>query len=111
MSAWLPWPLQKIARFDDLADLLDGFPMQRAGAADGFESVELAGIVAAGDHHGAIGFQMHRRKIQQRRRHHADIGDLAAGIDQAFEQRVAQARRAQPAVAAQSDGAAALALQ
>ena len=27
-----------------LADFLDGFAMQRAGAAHGFESVELAGL-------------------------------------------------------------------
>ena len=54
---------------------------------------------------------MHGRKVEQRRGHYADIGDLAAGIEQAFEQRVAQAGRAQAAVAAQVDPLAALALQ
>ena len=67
--------------------------------------------MAAGDHDRAVGLQMDGGVIQQRRGDHADIGNLAAGVDQAFEQRVMQARRTQAAVAAQINPLAAAALQ
>src|SRR6185295_4470814 len=54
---------------------------------------------------------MHGRKVQQGSGHYADIGDLATGIDQAFEQRIAQTGRTQSAVAAERDRLSALALQ
>ena len=49
-----------------------------------------------------------RREIKQRRRDHADIGDLASDVDQPFEQRIAQAGRAETAIAAEIDLAPAL---
>ena len=36
--------------------------MQRTGAAHGLEAVKFAGIMAPGDHDGAVGLQMHAEK-------------------------------------------------
>ncbi len=101
----------EVAGIDQPADVLDGFAVEGAGAADGLESVELAGIVAAGDHHRAVGRQVHGREIEQGRRDHAEVGDFASGGHQAFDQRVAQTRRAEPAIAAKVDPPPAPALQ
>ncbi len=48
----------QIARFHHAAQILYSLAVDGGGAADGFKSVELGGIVAAGDHDGAVGFEM-----------------------------------------------------
>ena len=78
-------------------------PVQRARAAHGLESVVLGRIVAAGDHDRAVGLQVLRRIIQHRSGNHADVGDIAAGGQEAFDQRVAQARGTEPAIASDVD--------
>ena len=102
----------EIGALDDIEDILNRFAMQRAGAADALEAVVLGGIVAAGDHDGAVGIQFLRRVIKHRRGNHADIGDVATGGEQAFHQRVAQPRGAEAAIAPDIDvGAAAMPAQ
>ncbi len=64
--------------------------MNGRGAADGLESVELGGIVAAGDHHGAVGFEMELRIVEHGRGYHAEIGDVAAAGLEAAHQSIAQ---------------------
>ena len=76
-----------------------------------FESVIFGRIVAAGDHHGARGLQVEHRVIKQRCRRHADVSHLAAACHQALNQRIAQPRRAQPAVTPQVDIFSVLPLQ
>ena len=102
---------RKIARFHHAAELLYRLAVERGGAADGFESVELGGIVAAGDHDGAVGFEMEMRIVEHGRGDDAEIGDMAAAGLQAAHQRIAQARRTEARVAAQVDLAAGVALQ
>ena len=53
-----PGPGLEIARFNQLAHFLNRFAMQSAGAAHGLKTVELGRIVAARDHHRAVGLQM-----------------------------------------------------
>ena len=86
--------------------------MQRARAADAFEAVVLGRIVAAGDHDGAVRVQVLRRVIEHRRGDGADVGDVATGGQQALDERVAQARGTEPAIASDVDvGAAAVTAQ
>ncbi len=82
----------EVAGFDQTANFLNGVTMQRTGAAHGFEAIELAGIVAAGDHNGTVGFEVHRGEVQEWGGDHADVGYLAPGGSQALEQRIVQAR-------------------
>ena len=93
----------EIAALDHLENFLDRLAVQRACAADAFESVVFGRIVAAGDHDGAVGVQVLRRMIEHRRGDRADVGDVATGGQQSFEQRIAQARGAEPAIAADVD--------
>src|SRR5579862_2008411 len=57
----------EVTGIDQAAQILNRGAMQRTRAADGFEAVELAGIMAAGDHDGAIGLEVHSGKMQERR--------------------------------------------
>jgi hypothetical protein len=64
------------------------------------EAVELGRIVAAGDHHAAIGFQMDDRSNRAPAWAPRRIGDVAAaGFRPRFDQGIAQTRRAQAHVA------------
>ena len=54
----------EIVGFDQTKNFLNGFAVEGAGAADGFETVEFGGIVAAGDHDGSVGVEMHGGKIE-----------------------------------------------
>src|SRR5581483_1895986 len=93
----------KIVAFDDPADFLDRFAVQSAGATDALESVVFGRIVAARDHNRAMRVQVLRRMVEHGRGNGADIGDVAAYGTQAFDQRLAQPRRAETAVAAHVD--------
>ncbi len=85
------------------AHVLNRFAVQCARAADALESVVLGRIVAAGDHDGAVGVQVLRRVIEHRSGDRADVGDVAPGGQEAFDQRVAEARGAEAAIAADVD--------
>ncbi len=87
------------------------FAVNGGGAADGFESVELGGIVAAGDHHGAVGFEMELRIVEDGRGDDAEIGDMAAGGLEAAHQSIAQPGRTQARVAAKIDLGSGVALE
>ena len=52
-----PAPLSQIAGFDHAAQFLNGLAVDGGSAANGLEAVELGRIVAAGDHHAAVGLQ------------------------------------------------------
>ena len=93
----------EIAALDDVEDFLDGFAVQRARAADAFESVVLRRVVAAGDHDRAVGVQVLRRVIEHRSGDRADVGDVAPDGQQASDERIAQARGAEAAIAADVD--------
>ena len=93
----------EIRALDDVEHFLDRFAMQRARAANAFEAVVLGWIVAAGDHDGAVGIQVLRRVVEHGRGHGADVGDVASGGPQTFDQRIAQARGAEAAIAPDID--------
>ncbi len=109
-SSPLPSPLSRSPVVDHAADLLDRRAVNRGSAAHRLEAVELARIVAARDHHGAIGLQVEDRIVEHRGGHHAQIDDIAAARLQPAHQRVAQARRAQAGIATQADSLALVAL-
>ena len=98
----------QVARLDRAANLLNGFPMNRRGPAHHLEAVKLRRIVAAGNHHPAVGAQMKYRVVEHRRGRHPEVGHVATAGHQAAQQHVAQARRAQPRIAAQIDVPAAV---
>src|SRR4051812_39672043 len=85
--------------------------MDGATAENGLEAVVFGRIVAARDHDCSGCLQVLGRVVEQRRRHGADIGDVASGGEQALEERVMQAIRTEPAVAAEIDVAAAVFLK
>ncbi len=102
----------EIRVLDDVEHFLDGFAMQRARSANAFEAVVLRRIVAAGDHDGAVRIQVLRRVVKHGRGHGADVGDVASGGQETFDQRIAQARGTEAAIAPDIDiGAAALTAQ
>src|ERR1700730_17153126 len=78
--------LDKIAAFDDAPQFLDLVTVNGRSAGDYFESVVLGRIVAAGDHHGSIGFSVEDRVIKQRRRNYAYVGNIASGCDEAVNE-------------------------
>ena len=80
----------EIARLDGPTHTLNRLAMNGALAAHGFETVVVGRIVAAGDHHGAVGLQVPGRMIQHRRWDHANVRDIASGCPEALHQRVAQ---------------------
>src|SRR5580700_8307205 len=73
--------------------------MQGARAANALESVVLGGVVAAGDHHGAVGLQVLRRMVDHRGGDGADVGDVGSDGPETLDQRVAKARGAEAAIA------------
>ncbi|MCY1410408.1 hypothetical protein D9M71_257770 [compost metagenome] len=56
--------------------------------------------MAAGEHHAGFALEDVGRVVKHRGRHHADVGDLAAAIQQALDQLLHQFRTGQAAVAA-----------
>ncbi len=96
-----PFAAIQVARLHHAPQLLNGFTVKGGGAAHGFEAIELGGIVAARDHHGAIGFEMKDGIVEHRRGDHAQIGNMAAAGFEAADQRIPQARRAETRIAAQ----------
>jgi len=76
-----------------------------------FEAVEFGWIVAAGDHHAAIGFRVHGGVVEQGGGLDANIGDVTAAGLEAEHQGIAQAGRAEPRVAGQREMRTAMAPQ
>ena len=101
----------QIAAVDHPADFLYGRAMDCGGAAHGFETVELAGIVTAGNHHGAVGLQMEDRIVEHGGGHHAYIDHVAAAGLQPAHQRITQTGRAQTGVASKANPFTLMALQ
>src|SRR5262249_13554206 len=103
-----PGAADEVARLVAAANRLDLLAVDGGPAAHDLEAVVGRRVVAAGDLDAAVEIEAERRVVEDGGRHHADVGDLGAGGDQALEERVVEARRRQPAVAAA--GGAALAL-
>ncbi|MNF64206.1 hypothetical protein D3C84_459300 [compost metagenome] len=59
--------------------------------------------MAAGEHHAGLAGQHVGRVVERRGRHHADVGDLAAAVQQTLDQRLDQLRAGQAAIAADRD--------
>ena len=59
-------PVRKRARLDALAQLLDLGAVDRAAPADDLEAVVLGRVVAAGDHHAAVGLEVEHREVERR---------------------------------------------
>jgi hypothetical protein len=101
----------EIAAFDDPADLLDRFAMNGRTAAHGLKPIELTGIVAARDHHAAIGLQVKDRIVQNGRGHHTDIGNFTTAGLQAAHQRITQSRGTEARIASEIDALTGIALE
>src|SRR6202030_3669942 len=101
----------EIADIDQPSNFLDFGAVDRPTPADGLESIEFARIVAAGDHHSAVGLEVHGGIIQQRGGDHAYVRNVAARSKQTCEQSVTEPRRAEPAVAPQVNARPTLALK
>src|SRR5690606_7117743 len=87
------------ARLEGL-DLLVGLGV---AGDDELEAVVVRRVVAAGQHHAGFALQHVGGEIQHRGRHHADVGDVAAAVQQALDQLLYQLRAGQAAVAADRD--------
>src|SRR6266478_8715006 len=85
---------------DDPSNVLNGLAVQRSRSTNGFESVVLRRIVAAGNHDCAIGSQVLCGVIENWCRHHADVRDIASTGKQTLHQCIAQTRGAEAAIAA-----------
>ncbi|MNE57183.1 hypothetical protein D3C80_1521330 [compost metagenome] len=83
-----------------LVEGLDALVGQGVAGDDDLEAVVVRRIVAAGDHHPAACAEHVGGEVQHRGRHHADVGDVAAAVLQAADQRAGQFRAGQAAVAA-----------
>ena len=88
---------------DAAAERGDGVAGQRFAGHDDLETVVVRRIVAAGQGDAAAGAQPFAGEIHQRRRHHAEVGDVDAGAAQAVDQAVDQRRAGQAPVAADDD--------
>jgi len=55
--------------------------------------------MTAGNLNATVGVEVETGKIEQRRRHHADVAHAQTGFEQAGEQRFMEARRSKPAIA------------
>ena len=99
----MPAPVSKSPLLNQPENLLNLFAVDRALAVHHLESVIIGRIVAAGDHHAAVGLQMEYGIIEQRRGNHAEIGHVAAGGEQPGEQGVVEAVGTQTAIPRQID--------
>ena len=65
---------------DALAQRLDVGAEEARLAAHQLEAVVVAGVVAPGDHHAAVGAEVVRGEVEQRRRADADVDDVRARL-------------------------------
>src|SRR5579884_4072669 len=88
----------EIVIHNQLVNILDGLAVQRARPANRFDSVVFGRVMASGDHDGAVGLEVNGRIIQHRRRHRSDVEHMATRGEQSFDQRIVNARSAEPAI-------------
>ncbi len=72
----------EIVVVDQRFQLLDALPVQAVFFETDLEAVELRRIVTAGDHDAAVRVEVVQREVGHRRRHHADVDDIATGAVQ-----------------------------
>ena len=102
--------LLEVARFDQLAQLLNHLAVERGVPGAHLEAVVLRRVVAAGDHRQPVDRQGVRRVVDARRGDDADVDDVDPGRGRATDEQVVVFRRADPGIAADHDRVAALAL-
>ncbi|MCY1175805.1 hypothetical protein D9M73_160600 [compost metagenome] len=78
---------------------LDLFVGQGVAGNDDLETVVIRRVVAAGQHHAGFTGQHVGGVVQRRRRHQADIADVAATVGDALDQLRDQFRAGQAAIA------------
>src|SRR5690606_23551182 len=98
----------QVVVLDALAQGLDLLIGQGVAGDDDLEAVVVRRVVAAGEHYPGGAFQHVGGEVEYRGRHHADVADLAAAIEDALDQLFGEFRAGQATVAA--DGHARLAL-
>src|SRR5690606_15217997 len=77
---------EQAAAGDAVVQVGDGIARQRLAADHDLEAVVVRRVVAAGDGDAAAGVQVVGSEVHHRRRHHADVDDVAARLAQAFDQ-------------------------
>jgi hypothetical protein len=90
--------LGKFLGFNDSAEVLNLFPIERFFAHADFESVEFRRIVAAGDHHPSLPIQVEKRKIEDWRGADADVYHVQTSGHHPLNQVAAEPRRTQPSI-------------
>ena len=89
--------------FDTFPQRANGIAEEGAKSAHQLEAVVLGGVVASGDHHGAVGEEVMRREVQERRRSYADVDDIGARGHQPLRQSREEPWARQAAVAGDGD--------
>jgi len=88
---------------DDLLQLLDGLAVKRGQPLAHLEAVVLDGIMAAGDHHTAIGLVVEDGIIEDRRHHLADHVDIQTGGDNSVDEKFGKMGRSQTHIMSDGD--------
>jgi len=92
-------PALVVVGLDQQPHALDLLAGQGQVAVSQLEAVVFRRIVAAGDHHAAVGPQAVAGVVEDRSRHDADVEDPRTGRDHAIRHRVAEPIRGRPHVA------------
>src|SRR5690606_36386038 len=82
---------------------LDLFVGQGVTGDDDLETVVVRRVVTAGEHHRRAPFEDVGGEVHHRGRHHADVGDLAAAVQQTLYQLLHQLGAGEAAVSADND--------
>ncbi len=88
----------------DLLQLLDVLAEHRSQPFAHFKAVEFDGIVAAGDHDTAVGFQMDNGEIERRGGALTDLDHIQAGGENAVDIYFTEMRRREAHVVADRNG-------
>ena len=94
----------EVALFDAGAQRLDGVAGQGFACQHHFQAVVVGRIVAAGDHHRAVGVELEGGEIHHRGGDAAHVDDVDAALLDAARQRCGKFHAGQAPVAADGDG-------
>ena len=90
----------QVVALDPFAQYLNLFVGQGIAGDDDLEAVVVRRVVTAGEHHPRFAGENVGRVVEHRGRHHADVADVAAAVEQALDQVLDQLRARQATVAA-----------
>ncbi|MCY1548125.1 hypothetical protein D9M68_842140 [compost metagenome] len=93
----------QVVAVDTRLEGLNLFVGQGVAGDDDLEAVVIRRVVAAGEHHRGFAREDMAGVVDHRGRHHADIADVAAAVEQALNQLLHQFRTGQAAIAAHRD--------